>query len=104
MKLIYNRYQVSYFGNHPEYLRSSLMFYNLTYSFQAQSIERSFLNCGTFDSAFYLFDFNGFHIVVLRSLSFKYFFERHATVLSHGICITQFAESSHGSFHKVVRV
>ena len=63
MKLIYNRYQVSYFGNHPEYLRSGLVFYDLTYSFQAQRIKRSFLNCGTFDSAFYLFDLNGFHIV-----------------------------------------
>ncbi len=99
MKLFYYRHQVSYFGNHPEYLRRSLMLYYLADSLQAQRIKRSFLNCGTFDSAFYLFDFDGFHIVVLRSLSFEYFFERYTTVLSYGISVTQFTQGSHGGFY-----
>ena len=63
MELVYNAHQVSYFGDHTEYLGSSLVFYYLADFSQSQCVKCSFLNCGTFDAAFYLFDFDCFHVL-----------------------------------------
>ena len=54
-------YQVSHFRYHAVDGIRSFLDHRVMHFRQSQCIERSFLNCGTFDSAFYLFDFNGFH-------------------------------------------